>query len=121
MKTAFAGYDSLNRLQSRVFGTAYGTNENMLVCAPTGAGKTDVALMAILREIKQHLTGGRLDRDQFKIIYVAPMKALAAEVCMLAHCVASPSPRPPPVTAPAYADAHTPAHARHPRKTAHRF
>ena len=77
---AFAGYESLNRLQSRVFPTAYGTNENMLVCAPTGAGKTDVALMAILRELKQHVSGGRLERDPFKIVYVAPMKALAAEV-----------------------------------------
>lgn len=31
------GYKSLNRLQSVVYPTAYQTNENMLVCAPTGA------------------------------------------------------------------------------------
>jgi hypothetical protein len=30
----------LNRIQSKVFNTAFNTNENMLICAPTGAGKT---------------------------------------------------------------------------------
>ncbi len=29
---------NLNRIQSIVCDTAYRTNENMLVCAPTGAG-----------------------------------------------------------------------------------
>ncbi|KAG8680162.1 hypothetical protein FRC08_016498, partial [Ceratobasidium sp. 394] len=33
----FPGYKSLNRIQSIVYPTAYTTNENMLVCAPTGA------------------------------------------------------------------------------------
>jgi len=35
-----------------VFDVAYSTNENMLVCAPTGAGKTDVAMMTVLQELK---------------------------------------------------------------------
>lgn len=30
-------YETLNRVQSIVYPIAYGTNENMLVCAPTGA------------------------------------------------------------------------------------
>lgn len=30
-------YKTLNRLQSIVYPVAYGSNENMLVCAPTGA------------------------------------------------------------------------------------
>ncbi|POV98191.1 hypothetical protein PSTT_14575, partial [Puccinia striiformis] len=61
------------------------TNENMLICAPTGAGKTDVAMLTILRAIAQY-GGLNLDkpvkglRNDFKIIYVAPMKALAAEI-----------------------------------------
>lgn len=33
----FKAYKTLNRLQSIVFPVAYNTNENMLVCAPTGA------------------------------------------------------------------------------------
>ena len=37
---AFAGTTSLNPMQSAVFDTAFNRRENMLVCAPTGAGKT---------------------------------------------------------------------------------
>ena len=33
----FKSYKSLNRVQSIVYPVAYGTNENMLICAPTGA------------------------------------------------------------------------------------
>lgn len=84
-------YSNLNKMQSIVFPTAFNSNENMLVCAPTGAGKTDVALTAILRVIWSHCQVEvnntldsslvlKLDRNAFKIIYIAPMKALAAEI-----------------------------------------
>ncbi|GAA97792.1 hypothetical protein E5Q_04471, partial [Mixia osmundae IAM 14324] len=86
-KGSFPGYATLNRLQSVVYPIAYQTNESMLVSAPTGAGKTDVAMLTMLRAISQY---GDLDEtadnrfvmrnNDFKIIYVAPMKALAAEV-----------------------------------------
>ncbi|CAE7137246.1 unnamed protein product [Rhizoctonia solani] len=84
----FPGYQSLNRIQSIVYPTAYSTNENMLICAPTGAGKTDVAMLTILRVIDQHLSSkdnpqqlaSLIRKKDFKIIYVAPMKALAAEI-----------------------------------------
>ncbi|KAK0491096.1 Sec63-domain-containing protein [Armillaria novae-zelandiae] len=86
-RRSFPGYSSLNRIQSIVYPTAYRSNENMLVCAPTGAGKTDVAMMTILRVLDQHRSKNddeniraTIDRDSFKIIYVAPMKALASEI-----------------------------------------
>ncbi|KAG6687042.1 hypothetical protein I3842_11G050800 [Carya illinoinensis] len=79
-QAAFRGYKSLNRIQSRIFQTVYHTNENILVCAPTGAGKTNIAMISILHEIGQHFKDGYLHKDEFKIVYVAPMKALAAEV-----------------------------------------
>ncbi|KAJ8643830.1 hypothetical protein MRB53_005578 [Persea americana] len=79
-QAAFRGYKSLNRIQSRIYEATYLTNENILVCAPTGAGKTNIAMIAILHEIKQHFRDGVLHKDEFKIVYVAPMKALAAEV-----------------------------------------
>ncbi|XP_075100776.1 DExH-box ATP-dependent RNA helicase DExH14 [Nicotiana tabacum] len=79
-QTAFHGYKSLNRIQSRIYHTTYNSNENILVCAPTGAGKTNIAMIAILHEIKNHFRDGYLHKDEFKIVYVAPMKALAAEV-----------------------------------------
>lgn len=79
-RAAFHGMKSLNRIQSVVCDTAYRTNENMLVCAPTGAGKTNVAMLCITQTIKQHIVNGVIKKDAFKIVYVAPMKALAAEM-----------------------------------------
>ncbi|KAM4056735.1 sec63 brl domain-containing protein [Hirsutella rhossiliensis] len=89
-KNTFKGYKTLNRMQSLVYPVAYKTNENMLICAPTGAGKTDAAMLTILHTVGQHAmpspiespatTEFAVDVDDFKIVYVAPMKALAAEV-----------------------------------------
>ena len=89
-KRTFKGYKSLNRMQSLVYPVAYKTNENMLICAPTGAGKTDAAMLAILNAIGHNLTPNPLEEpeavdftvrtEDFKIVYVAPMKALAAEI-----------------------------------------
>jgi len=79
-QAAFEGYTALNRIQSRIFTTAFTSNENMLVCAPTGAGKTNIAMISILREVSQNMIGDTINRSDFKIVYVAPMKALAAEV-----------------------------------------
>ncbi|KAL9120054.1 MAG: hypothetical protein Q9187_003393 [Circinaria calcarea] len=89
-KRTFKGYKSLNRMQSLVYPVAYKTNENMLICAPTGAGKTDAAMLAILNTIGHNLNPNPLEEpdaseftvntEDFKIVYVAPMKALAAEI-----------------------------------------
>ncbi|EON96555.1 putative activating signal cointegrator 1 complex subunit 3 protein [Phaeoacremonium minimum UCRPA7] len=86
----FKGYKTLNRMQSLVYPVAYKTSENMLICAPTGAGKTDAAMLTILHTIGQYLTPSptedhlatdfAVDIEDFKIVYVAPMKALAAEI-----------------------------------------
>lgn len=89
-KRTFKGYKSLNRMQSLVYPVAYRTSENMLICAPTGAGKTDAAMLAILNAIGHNLSPDPatepdasdfvVNSEDFKIIYVAPMKALAAEI-----------------------------------------
>ena len=57
----------LNRIQSIVFDTAYNTNENLLISAPTGAGKTNIAMLTILREIKQNIEEGVIKKDKFKV------------------------------------------------------
>ena len=77
---AFPNTTHLNRLQSAIFRQAHHTNENLLVCAPTGAGKTNVAMLCVLNEVRRHIVDGVLQRDAFKIVFVAPMKALAQEV-----------------------------------------
>lgn len=52
----------------------------MLVCAPTGAGKTNIALLTMLQEIGKWLKpSGKVDTSKFKIVYISPMKALVAE------------------------------------------
>lgn len=83
--SVFSGYTNLNRIQSIVHKTAYFTMENMLVSAPTGAGKTDVAMLSILSIVRNFIVDAskipaKIALDCFKIIYVAPMKALATEV-----------------------------------------
>jgi len=101
---AFRGMEKLNRIQSKMADTALKTSENILLCAPTGAGKTNVAMMTILNILGQYRkseasgAGGSdgddamdlddgsgsqanmYDLKSFKIVYVAPMKALVQEV-----------------------------------------
>ena len=63
-----AKFTTLNRVQSRLYPTAMFTDENMLLCAPTGAGKTNVALLAILHEIGKVIQpDGTLDLDRLKV------------------------------------------------------
>lgn len=86
----FKGYKTLNRMQSLVYPVAYNTSENMLICAPTGAGKTDAAMLTILNTVAKNIVPNPIEfpdatefavrAEDFKIVYVAPMKALAAEV-----------------------------------------
>ena len=71
-RVAFKNTKTLNRIQSIVFETAYKTNENLLICAPTGAGKTNIAMLTILHELKQHISQGVIKKDEFKVneIYI---------------------------------------------------
>ncbi len=66
-------YELLNSVQSKCFHTAFHTNDNLVLSAPTGSGKTLVMELAIARLIA---TGPNTD---FKVVYMAPIKALCAE------------------------------------------
>ena len=84
---AFRGMDKLNRIQSKVCDAALKSSENMLLCAPTGAGKTNVAMLTMLNILgqyrlnpKEQVNEENYDLKSFKIVYVAPMKALVQEV-----------------------------------------
>ncbi|TIB36491.1 hypothetical protein E3P84_00909 [Wallemia ichthyophaga] len=80
-RKAFPGTKALNRVQSKLYPVAFGQDDPILLCAPTGAGKTNVAMLTILNTISQYRDEetGAIDLDAFKIVYVAPMKALVQE------------------------------------------
>ena len=48
---AFDGVRELNRMQSKVYKSIFEGSENILLCAPTGGGKTNCAMLAMLHEI----------------------------------------------------------------------
>ena len=87
MQPAFSKMGELNRVQSKVYPAIMNTERfNMLVSAPTGSGKTNIAMLAVMQEISQFIspTSGQLNihelRDRLKVVYIAPMKALVQEV-----------------------------------------
>ena len=66
---AFDGYESLNRIQSKLMDPTLNSDQNLLVCAPTGAGKTNVALLTMMREIGKHINSdGTINIDDFKMV-----------------------------------------------------
>ncbi|KII64997.1 U5 small nuclear ribonucleoprotein helicase [Thelohanellus kitauei] len=77
--SAFSSYQTLNRIQSKIVDKALYSDDNMLICAPTGSGKTNAALLCILRELGKFLDSGQ-QLDDLKVIYVAPMKSLVQEM-----------------------------------------
>ena len=62
-----------NAIQSKCFPTAYKSDDNLVVSAPTGGGKTAILEMAVCRLIHGFET------NQFKIVYMAPTKSLCSE------------------------------------------
>lgn len=63
---------ALNYVQRAISNVAFKTNDNFLVCAPTGVGKTVISAMRIFK-LKNEV-------ECLKVAYVAPIKALATEV-----------------------------------------
>ena len=94
---AFADTSSLNPMQSSVFDTAFHKRDNMLVCAPTGAGKTNVAMLTTVAHFRDvglipgKETSGSMETGGKKVVYIAPMKALAQEVVSKFHSKLNPT------------------------------
>jgi len=62
-----------NAVQSKSFETIYKTNDNFVLSAPTGSGKTAALELAICRLINGFANGS------YKIVYQAPTKSLCSE------------------------------------------
>ncbi|QKX54132.1 uncharacterized protein TRUGW13939_01216 [Talaromyces rugulosus] len=80
-QVGFGSSKELNRVQTKCYPAAFHDDGNMLICAPTGSGKTNVAMLTILREIGKNRNSetGEIMLDDFKIVYIAPLKALVQE------------------------------------------
>ena len=66
-------YELFNAAQSKCFAPIYRTDDNVIVSAPTGSGKTALLELAICKVVKDHSS------EQFKIVYQAPTKSLCSE------------------------------------------
>jgi ATP-dependent DNA helicase HFM1/MER3 len=66
-------YLTFNAVQSKCFDRVYKSDDNFVLAAPTGSGKTAVLELAICRAVTKYASG------QYKIVYQAPIKALCSE------------------------------------------
>ena len=62
-----------NAIQSKLFRIGFGSDENLVLSAPTGSGKTVIMELAICRLVSVHRSA------DFKIVYQAPTKSLCSE------------------------------------------
>lgn len=62
-----------NAVQSKCFQAIYKSDDNVVLAAPTGSGKTVVMELAICRLLNT------LKDEQFKVVYQAPTKSLCSE------------------------------------------
>ena len=70
-------FPNFNAMQSQSLDKIYFSDNSAVICAPTGSGKTVTLELAILRQLQSHQY--IKDKDSFKALYIAPIKALCGE------------------------------------------
>lgn len=68
-------FSLFNPIQTQSFNAVYGTDDSILIAAPTGSGKTVIAELAILRMLNQASEGACVA----KAVYVAPYRTIVEE------------------------------------------
>nr|CAI5862914.1 unnamed protein product [Callosobruchus analis] len=74
----FAEYPCFNMVQSTVLDSMLNTDKSVVVSAPTGSGKTVIFELAIVRLLAHYQNLDTVEQN-FKIIYISPIKALCQE------------------------------------------
>lgn len=69
-------WETFNPVQSACFDVAHGSNRSLVVCAPTGSGKTGVLELAMARLWSPHAASPSSRR---LAVYMAPLKAVTHE------------------------------------------
>ena len=64
-------YDSFNQIQQQSLPAILGSDENIIISAPTGSGKTTLFELAMIRSFET--------QPAKKILYLSPMRALCTE------------------------------------------
>ncbi|KAF8095960.1 hypothetical protein N665_0320s0082 [Sinapis alba] len=82
----YQDFKHFNPVQTQVFTVLYNTNDNVLVAAPTGSGKTICAEFAILKNHQEVLLRQEDDTKRqsgpdaiMRVVYIAPLEAIAKE------------------------------------------
>ncbi|KAL4149664.1 hypothetical protein QTP88_003556 [Uroleucon formosanum] len=74
----FSNYTYFNKIQTKAINAIFNTDQSVVVSSPTGSGKTVIFELAIIRFLEM-LGKFSNNLQDFKIIYVAPIKALCSE------------------------------------------
>src|SRR5262245_32510320 len=59
---------------------AIASGEDTLIAAPTGSGKTLAAFLVSIDRLLKETEPGGAEADQTRVVYVSPLKALAADI-----------------------------------------
>lgn len=83
VQPAFHNFEHLNIIASQLYSTAFCTKDNILLCAPIGAGERDVAILTILEQLASNTSS--------IIVYLTPTEPSVEEVIhsissRLRHC-----------------------------------
>ncbi|KAK9833183.1 hypothetical protein WJX74_009492 [Apatococcus lobatus] len=80
-QSLFTEFRYFNAIQSECFASAFKSDSNMVVSAPTATGKTTILELAMLRTFSNYIENGvfNLQPGSLKVIYLGPCKSLVQE------------------------------------------